>query len=128
MPPQTARRQTDSSRATNKQAGAVLGVLQQRDRKNLVMAGAAQVPKHDWSLPTRPGLEIEDVSALGTSLIDFFLVFSREAIGNRQEHLELNIFEMKASLSSVSNPWSERCPSSPPAPHIGPAIEELLAT
>lgn len=29
------------------------------------MAGAPQVPKHDWSLPTRPGLEIEDVSEVG---------------------------------------------------------------
>ncbi|CAM9224517.1 unnamed protein product, partial [Laminaria digitata] len=29
-------------------------------KKISAMAGAAQVPRHDWSLPTRPGLEIED--------------------------------------------------------------------
>lgn len=28
------------------------------------MSTAAGVPKSDWSLPTRPGLQIEDVSAV----------------------------------------------------------------
>lgn len=32
--------------------------------RSLAMSAAAGVPKSDWSLPTRPGLQIEDVSVL----------------------------------------------------------------
>lgn len=74
------------------------------------MAGAAQVPKHDWSLPTRPGLEIEDVSELETSSSTVFAcALLPGGDDNRPEHLEMNVFKMMACLSSMPNPWSERC-------------------
>lgn len=57
---------------------------------NSRMAEAAQVPKHDWSLPTRPGLEIEDVSLSESAKINFFCssacCFSLIG-GNCREHL-----------------------------------------
>lgn len=84
---------------THRPAGALPGVCCSETQRGLfskkisVMAGAAQVPKHDWSLPTRPGLEIEDVRRVGNIshglfLLALFLTGGNER-GNRQEkHLQ----------------------------------------
>jgi len=40
------------------------GFSSQHPPESFAMATAAGVPKSDWSLPTRPGLQIEDVSVL----------------------------------------------------------------